>query len=391
MINQTQQTLYRLSNLDAQQQKVSYQMSTGKILQQGSDDSLLYSREILVDDKIRTFEGLKTQVERTNTQNKVADSSMSEIKKILEFVKAELIKANTATTSEDGLKAIAANLSGMKQNLLDLANTQAEGEYVFSGSDSAVKPFEVDSEGNVTYVGNNKLRRVAVEEGSYRERGVTGLDMMMYPSSTAYKGETLTFNEKDRIIDQDGNEWKFIDQDNADSDNNITTNVEKDKLYKFDLDGNLTADIPLTVDGTNAPVYTIQAPAADGTKFEAKTNIFNIIDDAVDTLKLLDSDGNSISLADARTGIANVQNKISKAFDSVNVSHAELGGRNKVFEVSLERLSSKLTHYNILSQELGAANLSKVAMEAKALELTYTALYSTISKTNQLSLVNFMN
>ncbi|MFA9239487.1 MAG: flagellar hook-associated protein FlgL [Candidatus Paceibacteria bacterium] len=391
MINQTQQTLYRLSNLDAQQQKVSYQMSTGKILQQGSDDSLLYSREILVDDKIRTFEGLKTQVERTNTQNKVADSSMSEIKKILEFVKAELIKANTATTSEDGLKAIAANLSGMKQNLLDLANTQAEGEYVFSGSDSAVKPFEVDSEGNVTYVGNNKLRRVAVEEGSYRERGVTGLDMMMYPSSTAYKGETLTFNEKDRIIDQDGNEWKFIDQDNADSDNNITTNVEKDKLYKFDLDGNLTADIPLTVDGTNAPVYTIQAPAADGTKFEAKTNIFNIIDDAVDTLKLLDSDGNSISLADARTGIANVQNKISKAFDSVNVSHAELGGRNKVFEVSLERLSSKLTHYNILSQELGAANLSKVAMEAKALELTYTALYSTINKMNQLSLVNFIN
>ena len=391
MINQTQQTLYRLSNLDAQQQKVSYQMSTGKILQQGSDDSLLYSREILVDDKIRTFEGLKTQVERTNTQNKVADSSMSEIKKILEFVKAELIKANTATTSEDGLKAIAANLSGMKQNLLDLANTQAESEYVFSGSDSAVKPFGVNFLGNDTYGGNNKLRRVAVEEGSYRERGVTGLDMMMYPSSTAYKGETLTFNEKDRIIDQDGNEWKFIDQDNADSDNNITTNVEKDKLYKFDLDGNLTADIPLTVDGTNAPVYTIQAPAADGTKFEAKTNIFNIIDDAVDTLKLLDSDGNSISLADARTGIANVQNKISIAFDSVNVSLAELGGRNKVFEVSLERLSSKLTHYNILSQELGAANLSKVAMEAKALELTYTALYSTISKTNQLSLVNFMN
>jgi flagellar hook-associated protein 3 FlgL len=392
MINQTQQTLYRLSNLDAQQQRVSYQMSTKEILQNGSDDSVLYSRIISVDDKARTFEGLKTQVERTNTQNKVADSSMSEIKKILEFVKAELIKANTATTSEDGLKAIAANLSGMKQNLLDLANTQAEGEYVFSGSDSAVKPFEVDSEGNVTYVGNNKLRRVAVEEGSYRERGVTGLDMMMYPSSTAYKGGTLTFNEKDRIIDQDGNEWKFIDQDNADSDNNITTNVEKDKLYKFDLDGNVTTEtLSVNFDLTTNSYTTTPAFTADGTKFEAKTNIFNIIDDAVDTLKLLDSDGNSISLADARTGIANVQNKISKAFDSVNVSHAELGGRNKVFEVSLERLSSKLTHYNILSQELGAANLSKVAMEAKALELTYTALYSTISKTNQLSLVNFMN
>ncbi|MDZ7819095.1 MAG: flagellar hook-associated protein FlgL [Aliarcobacter sp.] len=376
MINKMEQTLYRLSNLDAQQQRVSYQMSSGKKLQQGSDDSFLYSREVFVDDKIRTFEGLKIQVEKTTIQNNTADSSMSEIKNILEYVKAELIKANTSTTSEEGLKAIAANLSGMKQNLLDLANTQAEGEYVFSGSDSSVRPFEQDTNGNVTYVGNNILRKVAVEEGSYRERGVTGLDMMMYPSSTAYKGETLSFGEKDRIIDQDGNEWKL----------DIATNT----LSKYDLDGNVTSET-LPVDNSNAPIYTTTAPSTDGTKFEAKTNIFNVIDDIVNSLKLIDSNDNPITLAEARTGISKGLGNIEKAFDGVNVAHAELGGRNKVFEVSLDRISSQLTHYNILSQELGAVDLSKVAMEAKALELTYTALYSTINKTNQLSLVNFMN
>jgi flagellar hook-associated protein 3 FlgL len=377
MINQTEQTIYRLSNLDAQQQRISYQMSTGKKLQQGSDDSVLYSREVLVDDKIRTYEGLKSQIERTTAQNTVADTSMSDIKKILEYVKAELIKANTATTTEDGLNSIAVNLAGMKQNLIDLANTQVEGEYVFTGSDSSVKPFEEDSNGNVTYVGNNKLRRVTVEEGSYRERGVTGLDMMMYPSSTAYKGETLSFGEKDRIIDQDGNEWKL----------NIPTN---DTLTKYDLDGNVTTET-LAVDNSNAPIYTATAPITDGTKFEARTNIFNVLDDVVDALRRVDSSGNPISLAEARTGIAKGQSKISSAYDGVNVAHAELGGRNKVFEVSLERVSSKLTHYNILSQQISAVDLSKVAMEAKSLELTYTALYSTINRTNQLSLVNFLN
>jgi flagellar hook-associated protein 3 FlgL len=377
MINQTEQTIYRLSNLDAQQQRISYQMSTGKKLQQGSDDSVLYSREVLVDDKIRTYEGLKSQIERTTAQNTVADTSMSDIKKILEYVKAELIKANTATTTEDGLNSIAVNLAGMKQNLIDLANTQVEGEYVFTGSDSSVKPFEEDSNGNVTYVGNNKLRRVTVEEGSYRERGVTGLDMMMYPSSTAYKGETLSFGEKDRIIDQDGNEWKL----------NIPTN---DTLTKYDLDGNVTTET-LAVDNSNAPIYTATAPITDGTKFEARTNIFNVLDDVVNALRRVDSSGNPISLAEARTGIANGQSKISSAYDGVNVAHAELGGRNRVFEVSLERVSSKLTHYNILSQQISAVDLSKVAMEAKSLELTYTALYSTINRTNQLSLVNFLN
>jgi len=380
MINQTEQMTYRLSLLDAQYQKNTYQMSTKNSLQQGSDDSMLYSRLISVDDKIRTYEGLKIQVERTNIQNNAADSSMSEVKKILESIKSELIKANTATTSSEGMSAIASNISGLKENLFQLANTQVEGEYVFAGSDSSVKPFEKDVNGKVTYVGNNQLRKVAVEEGSYRDRGVTGFDMMMYPSSTANKGETLTFSETDRIIDQDGNEWKL---------NSPTNNT----LTKYDSQGNITAETitPVTSDALTPPTFSALMPNVDGTKFEAKTNIFNLMDDTLNALNKVDSVGNPISDDLARTLIGKNQSQMDKAYDGVNVAHAQLGGRNKVFEISLERVSSKLTQYDVLSQQLGSADLSKVAMEAKALELTYTALYSTINKTNTLSLVNFLN
>ncbi len=124
---------------------------------------------------------------------------------------------------------------------------------------------------------------------------------------------------------------------------------------------------------------------------EARTSVFDIIDDVVNALKKVDSSGNPISDTDARALISKGMDNVSKAYDSINVAHAELGGRNKTFEISLERIESKLTQYNILSQQIGAANLTEVAVKAKALELTYTALYSTISKTNQLSLVNFIN
>lgn len=379
MINRTEQAIYRLGNLDAIQERISYQMSTGKKLQKGSDDSLLYSREVFVDDKIRTLEGIKTQTERTVAQNNIADSGMGEIKKILEYVSSELIKANTATTSINGMGAIASSLEGMKENLYDLANTQAEGEYVFAGSDTSVKPFEKDSDGKITYVGNNNLRKIAVEEGSYRPRGLTGLDVMMFPSSTAHKGESLEFKIDDRIIDQNGNEWKLNDPTN-------------DTLTKYDLDGNITTETitPVSFDATT-DTYSATMPNDNGTIFEAKTSIFDILDEVVNSLKQIDKDGNPISEDQAREGVAKGLGNFEKAFDAINISHAELGARNKTFEVSLERLSSKLTHYNILSIEIGAADLSKVAMEAKALELTYTALYSTINKTNQLSLVNFLN
>ena len=42
MINQVDQTLYRLSSLDNMQKKLSYQSSSGKKLEQGSDDATLY-------------------------------------------------------------------------------------------------------------------------------------------------------------------------------------------------------------------------------------------------------------------------------------------------------------------------------------------------------------
>ena len=381
MISQIDQTMYRLKNLDSLQQKLSYQASTGKKLQDGSDDSVLYSRELVVDDKIRTFEGLKTQIERTKIQNNTSDSTMKEIKNILEYINAELIKANTDTTSNDGLKAIALNITGMKENLYDLANTQVEGEYVFSGSNSAIKPFEKNSAGEIIYQGDNKLRRVAVEEGSYRERGINGFDSMMYSSSTALKGQDLTFKQNDRILDQDGNEWKL----------NSPTN---DTLTKYDLDGNVTSETltPVNLDpATNTYSVTIPNTFPNGTKFEAKTTIFNMLDDVINALNKVDSAGNPISDTQSRELIGKGLENVKKAFDDVNVAHAELGSKNKIFENSLDRVSSKLTQLNILSQELGAANLTEVAVKAKALELTYTALYSTISKTNQLSLVNFMN
>ncbi|MBY0540987.1 MAG: flagellar hook-associated protein FlgL [Campylobacterales bacterium] len=379
MITQTEQMSYRLSILNTQQQKLTYQTSTKEILQDGSDDSMLYSRIILVDEKVRTYEGLKSQIQKTKVQNNMADSSMAEIKKLLENIKEQLVKANTATTTNDGLTAIASSLAGLKENLFQLANTQVENEYVFAGSNSSVKPFEKDANGKVTYLGDSQLRKVAIEEGSYRERGITGFDMMTYPSSTAHKGGTLTFKETDRIIDQGGNEWKL----------NSPTN---DTLTKYDLNGNATTDTitPVTNDALTPPTYSASMPNVDGTKFEAKTNIFDLIDATVNALKKVDSNGNPISVEEARALVANYQGEVDKAYDAVNIAHADLGGKNKIFEISLERVSSKLTQFDILSLNLGSADLAQVAIESKALELTYTALYSTISKTNELSLVNFL-
>ena len=376
MISQIEQTMYRLNNLDKTQQKLNFQLG-GERLENGSDDSVLFGRITSAQDKIRTFDGIKTLVERTEVQNNMADSSLAEVNNLLTYVKSELIKANTDTVGDVDLKSIAVGLAGTRENLFTLANTQVEGEYLFAGSDSSVRPFVKDpATGAITYEGNNKLRKIAVEEGSYRERGVNGFDAMMFSSSVAYKNETLTFNSTDRILDQDGNEWKL----------DTATNL----LTKYDLDGKATTTTQVVSFDSTAGTYSFITPNVAGTKFEAKTSIFDLMDNIINTLNMVDSSGNQIDRAKVRENLGRQLDAVDKSFTDLTIAHADLGAKNKVFETSLESIESKLAEYRKLETTLASSDLTEVSIKLKALELTYTAMYSTVSRTNELSLVNFM-
>ncbi len=369
-------TTYRLGNLDNYQAKLNFQMGGSK-LQFGSDDSVTFGRLTHTEDKIKTQKGIVEQIERADVLNKTSDTAMKEVKLLLEKIKAEeLIKANTSTTSIEGLEAIAGVIEGYKQNLFNLANTQTEGQYVFAGSDASVKPFSMDAAGKVTYNGDSELRKVAVDEGSYRERGINGIDAFFYVADSASKGATLTFKDGDRITDQDGKEWVF--------DNVANT------LTKTNWDGS-TQTLAVTPPVAPATEYTTTVPNTDGTKFEARRNMFDMLDEAISSLRGLDSAGNpTLTYEDRRAGISKAIDESTKAYDTAVIAHSELGAKNKTFEVSKERAESKITQLSILEKELGNSNLTEVATELKALEISYTALYSTINRTFELSLTNFL-
>ena len=369
-------TTYRLGNLDNYQAKLNFQMGGSK-LQFGSDDSVTFGRLTHTEDKIKTQKGIVEQIERADVLNKTSDTAMKEVKLLLEKIKAEeLIKANTSTTSIEGLEAIAGVIEGYKQNLFNLANTQTEGQYVFAGSDASVKPFSMDPSGKVTYNGDSDLRKVAVDEGSYRERGINGIDAFFYVADSASKGATLTFKDGDRITDQDGKEWVF--------DNVANT------LTKTNWDGS-TQTLAATPPVAPATEYTTTVPNTDGTKFEARRNMFDMLDEAISSLRGLDSAGNpTLTYEDRRAGISKAIDESTKAYDTAVIAHSELGAKNKTFEVSKERAESKITQLSILEKELGNSNLTEVATELKALEISYTALYSTINRTFELSLTNFL-
>jgi flagellar hook-associated protein 3 FlgL len=139
MIDLSNQMIYRIGNLNNESERISYQMSTGKVLENGSDDSVLYARYLDVENKLRDQEGLLIQIDKTVAQNNVSDSVIAEAKTTLENIKTDLLRGLNSGMTRSDREAVATNISGMRENLIRLANTQIDGEYIYAGSNTTKK------------------------------------------------------------------------------------------------------------------------------------------------------------------------------------------------------------------------------------------------------------
>ena len=421
MIDRTSSMLYHINNLNTQNERVSYQMASGKVLDKGSDDSLLHARVINLEDKLRVTEGLKLQIEKTRALNDSADASIGEIKYALDSIKIDIMKGLNDGMDRNDKLALATNLRGVRDNIIDRTNAEIDGEYLFAGSvttkETLVKDDDFKLNGQVEFGGDGFLRKIAVQPGSYRDRGVTAYDVSFYngsssTASTLSETKSLTFEEGERIIDENGNEWKVLDENGDIYDINNSAVTAK-SLQQYDHNGEkvdvslhpesniLIASTTGQVEATSSAqatrgTFTFDVPISpEGRLFEAKHNYLDDLNIVINALEghITMLDGTKGNMADDLLVDATLKKGLGQTtsqFDATNIGHGELGGRNNVFEVAYDKITAQETNYNILIQENSGADLAKLAMESQALEMTYQALYTTISKMNQLSLINFL-
>lgn len=454
MIDTSKSMLYFINNLNSESERISYQMASGKIINKGSDDSVVHAQVINLDDKLRVTEGLSLQLTKTKAMNETADQNLSEIKSALEKIKGDLMKGLNDGMDRSDKLALATNLKGIREGIFDAVNVQVDGEYLFSGSNTTVETLQKDEDyklnGRIDYGGNGFLRNIAVQPGTYRERGITAYDVSHYTNGRAVKDadtnqffQDFNFEDRERVIDENGYEWKVVVvatnevRDPADAAQNagdeiFDTTVTPPQykagtlaLQQYDhqgvmFDPILYPESRITIDSAAYQIEADTFDREDGIReqytvlhnnsdivdqpdsrvFESKHSYFDDLNKTINALegyvtKLDGTKGSEIGTTfEDETFIDELVrdglDHTSLQYDAANIGHGELGGRTNVFNGALEKLSVQETHYNILIQETNGADMSKLAMESKSLELTYQALYTTISKMNEMSLLNFI-
>lgn len=155
--------LTALEQTRQQQQTDTIQLATGSRINQPSDDPAGAAQMVVNRDQTSQADTFLRSISSVNGLLQTADSTLSSVVTALQRAISLGVEGANGTLSAADRADIASELTGIQQQLISLANTSYQGEFIFSGTSSA-QPFVADasSPSGVTYQGNSGVNSVQV-------------------------------------------------------------------------------------------------------------------------------------------------------------------------------------------------------------------------------------
>jgi flagellar hook-associated protein 3 FlgL len=120
-------------------------------------------------------------------QLQVASSTLSSVATTLTQAISLGTEGANGTMSATDRQSIANQVSGIQSQLMGLANTQYQGNYLFGGTASTTPPYSADSSGVVTYNGNNGVNTAEISSGQFTPTNIPGSKLFAGSGTDMFK------------------------------------------------------------------------------------------------------------------------------------------------------------------------------------------------------------
>lgn len=152
-------------------------LSSGQILLKPSDDPAGASQAVIYQNalaSINQFDTSRMYAYDSLAQEDTVLNSLSNI--MTQNLSEKIVAGGNGTYSDADRQALATELQGIRDNMLDLANSKnSNGRYIFGGYKTGTEPFLKDG----TYVGGDTAMTQLVADSTEMKVGHTGQDVFM--------------------------------------------------------------------------------------------------------------------------------------------------------------------------------------------------------------------
>ena len=146
---------FQLARQSAELQKVQRDLATGVRLHRPSDDPAAVRRSIVQKDKLSRLETHIESVQQVKSRVSQAHVQLREAQQLLVQARSVALSASQANSDAE-VNAYAAEVDGILNQLISLANSADESGYLFAGTATRSEPFSIDkTTGAVVYSGTS--------------------------------------------------------------------------------------------------------------------------------------------------------------------------------------------------------------------------------------------
>ena len=180
-----------LNQTQATQEQLTAQLSSGVRVNSLSDDPLAAGENVLLLNQIQRDDSFTQTSSLVQGQLQVSDSALGGVVSQLTQAISLATSGNNGTLNSTDLKSISNQLAGIRDEVVALANTSYQGQYIFGGSQSGTLPFTISSgttPDTATYHGDATVNSLVTPNGQRIQLNVPGDQIFTASGSTNVLG-----------------------------------------------------------------------------------------------------------------------------------------------------------------------------------------------------------
>lgn len=167
--------------LEAQQQA-----SSGKRVSKPSDDPIAFGRIVLDKSDLAQNGQWLRNIDSGSTRLAQADSTLGQVDTTLSRLRELAVSARNDTNTANDRTVIAKEVRSLQRELVQLSNTEVNGQRIFAGTKTDADPFVLGAGDDVTYVGNNESQSVAVGQNQTIQVTLSGSQVFSGPTTNVF-------------------------------------------------------------------------------------------------------------------------------------------------------------------------------------------------------------
>ena len=256
-INQLLTSQNKLASIQAQ-------ISSQKKVNTPSDDAVATSKILTINSQLDKIANYKTNISTAQEQVSLMEDSLSEISDALSRAYELTVQASNGTYKASNLQAVKSEIDQITESVMNFANTQYNGQYIFSGNNTSTPAYTKSADGSIVYSGSNSsadssTRSIEIMEGVYLSMNVNGgdifgnYDVTTDPDNPTGTGIFNTLSTLSNLLSADPTDYDAIAsqlkplQEGIDTISNTTTQYASYSAKKLDMTSSYLSTLTLSL------------------------------------------------------------------------------------------------------------------------------------------------